>query len=419
VALLPPSAATGPASPISLNWGGCVEAALVANLGRYRRYDYTSLRDLLRVVSEGVGIGVECCCWHCVCVPVGKLMICVAKHKVAGTRHIPGSQQAQPLQRNALKPPTDAWATSSWFPQVRFRNSFSHCSNSVAIQLQCCSWVRLLINKHLEVHHCYWSPVSCRYFSDRFPNLVMGVWVFALQELGPESHLGTNYWPGGPQLYTSFIAAYNHMHPRVQQPPPQASSTPVRARPPPAGASEEGQGSPAGAAATLQLVSDTDKLDGAASPLPTQQPSSNHPAVSSQGTPIAQPQGAGTAPVAAGVTSSGVPATLGTSTQVITSITLAESAPASIPLDNSSISITSKGISDIGLEKAASSGQVAPSSITTASSTAGSLGIPTAGGQASAGVAVIVGYEVDPDAAAADGGLGGGPGAHVREFPRR
>lgn len=55
VALLPPSAATGPASPISLNWGGCVEAALVANLGRYRRYDYTSLRDLLRVVRQSTG----------------------------------------------------------------------------------------------------------------------------------------------------------------------------------------------------------------------------------------------------------------------------------------------------------------------------------------------------------------------------
>jgi hypothetical protein len=57
VALLPSSAATGPASPISLNWGGCVEAALVANLGRYRRYDYTSLRDLLRVVGGWEGWG--------------------------------------------------------------------------------------------------------------------------------------------------------------------------------------------------------------------------------------------------------------------------------------------------------------------------------------------------------------------------
>lgn len=57
VALLPPTAASGPASPISVNWGGCVDAALVANLGRYRRYDYTSLRDLLRVVGAAKKTG--------------------------------------------------------------------------------------------------------------------------------------------------------------------------------------------------------------------------------------------------------------------------------------------------------------------------------------------------------------------------
>jgi serine/threonine-protein kinase/endoribonuclease IRE1 len=34
------------------NWGAALDAALVANLGRYRRYDYTSLRDLLRVVRN-------------------------------------------------------------------------------------------------------------------------------------------------------------------------------------------------------------------------------------------------------------------------------------------------------------------------------------------------------------------------------
>jgi serine/threonine-protein kinase/endoribonuclease IRE1 len=34
------------------NWGAAVDAALVANLGRYRRYDYTCLRDLLRVVRN-------------------------------------------------------------------------------------------------------------------------------------------------------------------------------------------------------------------------------------------------------------------------------------------------------------------------------------------------------------------------------
>ncbi|GLI64471.1 hypothetical protein VaNZ11_007744 [Volvox africanus] len=34
------------------NWGACLPAELVANLGRYRRYDFTSLRDLLRVVRN-------------------------------------------------------------------------------------------------------------------------------------------------------------------------------------------------------------------------------------------------------------------------------------------------------------------------------------------------------------------------------
>jgi serine/threonine-protein kinase/endoribonuclease IRE1 len=42
------SAATGGAA----NWGASVDAALIINLGKYRRYDYTSLRDLLRVVRN-------------------------------------------------------------------------------------------------------------------------------------------------------------------------------------------------------------------------------------------------------------------------------------------------------------------------------------------------------------------------------
>lgn len=40
------------ASGIGGNWGALVDPQLVANLGRYRRYDYTSLRDLLRVVRN-------------------------------------------------------------------------------------------------------------------------------------------------------------------------------------------------------------------------------------------------------------------------------------------------------------------------------------------------------------------------------
>jgi serine/threonine-protein kinase/endoribonuclease IRE1 len=34
------------------NWAKGIEADLVANLNRYRRYDFTSLRDLLRVIRN-------------------------------------------------------------------------------------------------------------------------------------------------------------------------------------------------------------------------------------------------------------------------------------------------------------------------------------------------------------------------------
>jgi serine/threonine-protein kinase/endoribonuclease IRE1 len=38
--------------PSIANWGARVDARLIANLGRYRRYDFTALRDLLRVVRN-------------------------------------------------------------------------------------------------------------------------------------------------------------------------------------------------------------------------------------------------------------------------------------------------------------------------------------------------------------------------------
>jgi hypothetical protein len=37
---------------VGSNWGAAVDAELVANLGKYRRYDYTCLRDLLRVIRN-------------------------------------------------------------------------------------------------------------------------------------------------------------------------------------------------------------------------------------------------------------------------------------------------------------------------------------------------------------------------------
>lgn len=40
------------AAAIGSNWGAALDVELIANLGRYRRYDYTCLRDLLRVVRN-------------------------------------------------------------------------------------------------------------------------------------------------------------------------------------------------------------------------------------------------------------------------------------------------------------------------------------------------------------------------------
>lgn len=37
---------------VGSNWGAGLDAELVANLGKYRRYDYSCLRDLLRVVRN-------------------------------------------------------------------------------------------------------------------------------------------------------------------------------------------------------------------------------------------------------------------------------------------------------------------------------------------------------------------------------
>jgi hypothetical protein len=42
-------AALAPGPP---NWAACVHPDLIANLGKYRRYDYSSLRDLLRLVRN-------------------------------------------------------------------------------------------------------------------------------------------------------------------------------------------------------------------------------------------------------------------------------------------------------------------------------------------------------------------------------
>lgn len=40
------------AAAVGPNWGAGLDPELIANLGKYRRYDYTCLRDLLRVVRN-------------------------------------------------------------------------------------------------------------------------------------------------------------------------------------------------------------------------------------------------------------------------------------------------------------------------------------------------------------------------------
>jgi hypothetical protein len=40
------------AAALGPNWGAALDAELIANLGKYRRYDYTCTRDLLRVVRN-------------------------------------------------------------------------------------------------------------------------------------------------------------------------------------------------------------------------------------------------------------------------------------------------------------------------------------------------------------------------------
>jgi serine/threonine-protein kinase/endoribonuclease IRE1 len=40
------------AAALGPNWGAALDPELISNLGKYRRYDYTCLRDLLRVVRN-------------------------------------------------------------------------------------------------------------------------------------------------------------------------------------------------------------------------------------------------------------------------------------------------------------------------------------------------------------------------------
>jgi len=179
LALLPPGLAS-PAPGQSLNWGGCVEPALVANLGRYRRYEFTSLRDLLRVV----------------------------RNKRSHFREMP------PALQELLGPLPGGYL---------------------------------------------------RYFTSRFPNLLLGVWSFALKHLPAEPQLASAYWPQGADLFDPFLRDLARKHPPPPAPrnaspaptPPRmaaagAGSAPAPSPPPPARAGSsvaEGSNGQTGAAA--------------------------------------------------------------------------------------------------------------------------------------------------------------------------
>lgn len=265
IALMPPAAATSqsPTTPataptITPNWGGCVEPALVANLGRYRRYDFTSLRDLLRVV----------------------------RNKRSHYREMPSNLQELlgPLPHGFLK-----------------------------------------------------------YFSSRFPNLLLAVWAFATQHLPSEPHLAPVYWQLGAEHLHPFLRELKRRHPvPAPAPAPSIPAAQNMSAPPP---------SP---------------------PLPLPPPPPPPPSPGVTGAPL--PEGAPPAPPSPYVNTA--PAT--SSSRIL--------AWAGTPLLPTATPTTP------------------PPPATT----------PPAAPQQ-----VIVGYEVDVQSVAVDGGRGGGPGASVKEFPRR
>ncbi|GAX84340.1 hypothetical protein CEUSTIGMA_g11762.t1, partial [Chlamydomonas eustigma] len=108
------------------NWGSHVHPELVANLGRYRRYDYTSLRDLLRVM----------------------------RNKRSHFREMPAPLQTMlgPLPHGFL-----------------------------------------------------------RYFMDRFPHLLLAMFVFALRNLKQDGALA-HYWVCGVEACEPFVTVFDHVY---------------------------------------------------------------------------------------------------------------------------------------------------------------------------------------------------------------
>ena len=69
-----------------------------------------------------------------------------------------------------------------------------------------------------------------RYFTSRFPHLIMACWVFAVRHLAPEeAQLSTTYFPHGAACYQHFVATFAKQHPGRPSPraPTPAPPLPV------------------------------------------------------------------------------------------------------------------------------------------------------------------------------------------------
>ena len=54
---------------------------------------------------------------------------------------------------------------------------------------------------------------STRYFASRFPNMLMTVYVFAVENLPSDAVLRKAYWPGGVETCQPFLTAFKQTHP--------------------------------------------------------------------------------------------------------------------------------------------------------------------------------------------------------------
>jgi serine/threonine-protein kinase/endoribonuclease IRE1 len=228
-----------PATGVSPNWGAAVDPDLIVNLGKYRRYDYTSLRDLLRIV----------------------------RNKKNHFREMPDT-----LQR-AMGP-----VPEGYYRHVAGSVLHGLCWSPLpCYETMCCHLARV---KPLAVHH-----PSRRYFSTRFPDLLMAVFVFAATYLADDPHLA-KYWPDGTEALQPFCK-------RFQATRPSSSSKPGQ---------RGGGGVAAGAGQTPRRAQESSRLSGRppVPPSPPPQPQ----VVSGRGlSPMAQrPQSADPACGSGGIT---------------------------------------------------------------------------------------------------------------------